>query len=437
VSYLLNLLYIAVLVLLAPYFAYQAIWRHKYRQGFAAKFLGLVPSRRSDRVCVWLHAVSVGEVNLLGPLVSAIERRHPDWECIVSTTTMTGLALAKTRYPQLTVFYCPLDFTWAVKTALRRVRPDLLVLAELELWPNLVAAARQFGAQIAIVNGRLSDRSFRGYRMLRPLIRRVLDRVDLIAVQTPQYAARFAALGARQEKIRVTGSIKFDGAQTDRQNPHTLRLRKLAGFDPEDTIFLAGSTQAPEEELALAAYRELRKEWPMLRLVLVPRHPQRFDEVAALLDKSRLPWQRRSTLSTAGDPRARVLLVDSVGELGAWWGTADIAFVGGSLTRRGGQNMLEPAAYGAAVSFGPNTWNFRDIVAALLTVDAAQVVHDGRELTQFVRRCLEDPAWAAELGHRAQALVANQLGATARTIDLLESLLTAPTGSTSSFRSAA
>jgi 3-deoxy-D-manno-octulosonic-acid transferase len=437
VSYVLNLIYVALLLLLSPYFVYQAIWRHKYRHGFAAKFLGFVPWRRSDRLCVWLHAVSVGEVNLLGPLVAEIERRHPDWECVVSSTTLTGLALAKTRYPQLSVFYCPLDFTWAVNTAMRRVCPDLLVLAELELWPNLVAAARRFGAPVAIVNGRLSDRSFRGYRLVRPVISRVLGGVDLVAAQTPEYARRFAALGADPEKIRVIGSLKFDGALTDRGNAQTVRLRKLAGFTSDDVIFLAGSTQAPEEELALATYRALLPQWPRLRLVLVPRHPQRFDEVAALLDKNGLPWQRRSTLSTTADPLARVLLVDSVGELGAWWGTTDIAFVGGSLTRRGGQNMLEPAAYGAAVSFGPNTWNFRDMVAELLAAEAAQVVHGGPELTQFVRRCLEDPAWTAALGRRAKALIARQLGATAKTVDLLEALLPAPNGSTSSLRTAA
>jgi 3-deoxy-D-manno-octulosonic-acid transferase len=437
VSYLANLIYVALLVALSPYFLYQAIWRRKYRQGFGAKFLGIVPARRSDRPCVWLHAVSVGEVNLLGPLVAEIERRHPDWECVVSTTTATGYALATTRYPQLCVFYCPLDFTWAVKRALARVRPDLLVLAELELWPNLIVSARANGTVVAVVNGRLGDRSFRGYGWIKPLVARVLARIDLVAAQTPEYARRFMSLGTRPGAVQVTGSIKFDGAQTQRDNPATARLRQIAGFTDDDVIFLAGSTQSPEEDLAVATYRELVRKWPKLRLVLVPRHPQRFDEVAALLDKSGLPWQRRSSLGTAAHRQARVLLVDSVGELGGWWGTADIAFVGGSLSRRGGQNMLEPAAYGAAVSFGPNTWNFRDIVSALLAADAARVVRDGRELTEFVRRCLEQREWAAELGQRARLLVAQQLGATARTVDLLERLMPAPPESSALVRSAA
>ncbi|MEX2186380.1 MAG: 3-deoxy-D-manno-octulosonic acid transferase [Pirellulales bacterium] len=423
-AYLLNLVYLALLVALAPWFAVQSILRGKYREGFAAKFLGLVPRRTSNRRCVWLHAVSVGEVNLLGPLVDEIERRHGGWECVVSTTTMTGYALARTRYPELCVFYCPLDFSWAVRNAMHRVRPDVLVLAELELWPNLICAASDFGAGVAIVNGRLSDRSFRDYRRIRPLVARLLSRVGLIAAQNDEYAQRFIALGASPSAVRVTGSIKFDNAQTDRDNPKTRRLRELAGISATDVVLLAGSTQHPEESLALAAFARLSVDWPHLRLILVPRHPDRFEEVAALLDRSGVCWQRRSSLAgPAADPQARALLVDTVGELGAWWGTAHIAFVGGSLSRRGGQNMIEPAAYGAAVAFGPNTWNFRDVAAALLAADAARVVRGGEELTEFVRHALESPNTAAAMGARAQTLVQSQIGATHRTIDALAHLI--------------
>jgi 3-deoxy-D-manno-octulosonic-acid transferase len=257
-------------------------------------------------------------------------------------------------------------------------------------------------------------------------VARVLKAIDLVAVQDETYAQRFRQLGARPETVRVTGSMKYDGAQTDRRNPDTERLRRLAGFD-DDLVFLAGSTQEPEEALALAAWQSLRAEWPALRLVLVPRHRERFEAVAKFLDGSGVAWQRRSKLEAEG-PRAetRVLLVDAIGELGAWWGTARVAFVGGSLGSRGGQNMIEPAAYGAAVSFGPNTQNFRDIVAAMLAHDAAVVVRDGDELTAFVRRCLADPAYADALGRRAADLVRRQLGATGRTLDLLVALLETP-----------
>jgi len=423
---LLDLVYLLTILAALPWLVYQAIRKGKYREGFAQKFLGRVPPRdpADRRPCLWLHAVSVGEVNLLAPLLRQIAAQRPDVQCVISTTTMTGMALARKKYPDLPAFYCPLDFSWAVRTAIRRVRPDVLILAELELWPNLVRAARRLGARVAVINGRLSEHSFRGYRRIRFLVRRLLARIDLVAVQDETCAQRFRQLGARPETVHVTGSLKYDGAQTERNNPATGRLRRLAGFAPDDVVFLAGSTQEPEEELALAAFQALRDRWPRLRLVLVPRHPDRFEAVARLLDRSGLPWQRRTALEAEGPhPQTRIVLIDVVGELGAWWGTARIAFVGGSLGNRGGQNMIEPAAYGAAVSFGPNTWNFRDVVSAMLDRQAAVVIQSGDELTAFVRRCLEDPAFAAALGDRARELVSQQLGATRRTLDLLEPLV--------------
>jgi len=424
-SFLLDIIYVVLLVVLSPWFLYQAVSKGKYRRGWGAKLLGLAPHRERNGYCVWLHAVSVGEVNLLGTLISEIQRRRPDWQCVVSTTTATGYALARRKYAPRPVFYCPLDFSWAVRRALRRIRPDLLVLAELELWPNLIRAAKRRGARVAVVNGRLSERSFRGYRRLRPWVRRLLRQIDLIAVQNPQYADRFLALGAEASHVHVTGSMKFDGAQTDRNNEHTRRLARLAGIKDDDIVFLAGSTQEPEEALALDAYSALCAKFPKLRLILVPRHPERFAAVARLLDESEVRWQLRTALcEDNADPAARVLLVDAVGELGAWWGTATIAFVGGSLGRRGGQNMIEPAAYGAAVSFGPNTHNFRDAVDQLLAHNAAVVVRDGAELTAFLRRALAEPPVAAELGRRARALVRSQLGATSATVDLLERIVT-------------
>lgn len=422
--YVLNVLYCLLLAVASPWLLVQAIRKGKYRTGWGEKFLGRVPRRCGTARCVWIHAVSLGEVSLIAPLVKEFERRHPDWELVISTTTLTGHALAETRYATHTVCYCPLDFSWAVRNAVARLRPDLLVLAELELWPNLIAAARQQGARVAIVNGRLSDRSTRGYRRFGWFTSWLLGQLDLVAAQNQQYAERFVELGALAAGVHVTGSLKFDGAQTDRQNPSTTRLSALASFRPDDIIFLAGSTQDPEERLALEAFQELSAEHPRLRLVIVPRHPERFDEVARLLGSSGLAWERRSSLDSATTGRsARVLLVDRVGELGAWWGTAQIAYVGGSMGKRNGQNMIEPAAYGAAVSFGPLTRNFRDVVAALLAEEAAVVVADGPALTSFVRRALDEPGWAEALGQRAARVVAAQLGATTRTVDLLENLL--------------
>lgn len=428
-SWLLNVVYLTIILLASPFIVWQAFRSGKYREGFREKLLGLVPRRKGYVTCVWLHAVSVGEVNLLATLLRELQAAHPDWQYVVSTTSRTGHELARKKYADLTVFYCPLDFSWAVRTAMRRIRPTMLMLAELELWPNLIAAAKEHGAKVAIVNGRLSDHSFPGYRRIRPFVTRILRQTDLIAAQNEETADRFRALGAPAENVYVTGSLKYDGAQTDRGNPRTQSLRDLAGISTDDIVFLAGSTQEPEEQVAIDIFRKLAPQYPRLRLILVPRHPERFDAVAKLLDASGLKWTRRSQLSQTSPfpaPCSPLLLVDTVGELGAWWGTTHIAFVGGSFGSRGGQNMLEPAAYGAAVSFGPNTWNFRDIVAALLAAGGAAVVPDAASLEAFVRHCLAEPEFAAGLGMRAQRLVQSQLGATARTVALVDSLLDRP-----------
>lgn len=433
-GWLLNCVYIALIVAASPWLIYASVRKGKYRQGFSDKFLGRTPTRTGNRPCVWLHAVSVGEVKLLAPLVAEIARRRPDVECVISTTTKTGHDLAATLYPEYTRFYCPLDFTWAVAEAMHRLRPDLLVLCELELWPNLIHAARRHGAKVTVVNGRLGAKSFRGYQRISPLVARLLRSLDLVAAQNDEYAGRFTALGASPESLQITGSLKFDGAISERRNPRTIALHKLTRWPEDAVVLLAGSTQDPEEQLALNTFAAFNASHPRLRLIIVPRHPERFDEVARVLESSGCSWRRRTGLAerdshshTPLPPAPPVLLVDTVGELSAWWGLATIAFVGGSLGSRGGQNMLEPAAFGAAISFGPNTWNFRDIVESMLGRDAAVVIRNGEELTAFVRRCLDDSAYAEQLGCRAAAMVAEGRGATQRTVELLCNLLPAPT----------
>jgi 3-deoxy-D-manno-octulosonic-acid transferase len=424
VGYLLNLAYLLLIAALSPWFLVTAWRTGKYRQGWPQKFLGLALSREGDRPCVWLHAVSVGEVNLLATLIERLERRHPEWEIVISSTTRTGFELANKKYAPRTVFYCPLDFTWAVKNAISRIRPSLLVLAELELWPNLIHHANRQGVKVAVVNGRLSDKSRRGYGRIRPLVKRLLERIDLLLVQDDRCAAGFQELGARPEGVITTGSLKFDGVEMNRDNPKSRRLALLAGIGPQDIVFLAGSTQDPEEQLAIDAFKQLSPKHPRLRLIVVPRHPERFNEAARLLNASGLRWQRRSMLEDENaDTDSRILLVDAIGELGAWWGLAKIAYVGGSMGTRGGQNMIEPAAYGAAVSFGPRTHNFREIVRSMLAADAAVVVDDGAELTAFVSRCLDDPTFAANLGCAARDLVLRQQGAADRTIEHLAKLM--------------
>jgi 3-deoxy-D-manno-octulosonic-acid transferase len=435
-AWLLNFAYLALLAAVSPIILFRMVVRGKYRTGWVQKLLGRVSRREVQRSCLWYHAVSVGEVLQLAPLLDALSQRDPGLDFVISTTTPTGFDVAQKRYPGREIIYFPLDFSWAVNAALDRIRPAAIVLVELELWPNFILAAARRRIPMAVVNGRISERSFRGYRRLRPLIRAIVRKIDVLAVQSETYARRFLALGADPANVHVTGSIKFDRIETDRGNPRTAELRRMFGFKDTEQVFIAGSTQDPEERFALESYVRLRTKHPELRLIVVPRHKERFDEVAKLIEADfKLPLLRRSkpasdANSLAPSPRAAsrgsappVILLDTLGELSSCWGLAHIAFVGGSLTRRGGQNMIEPAGYGAAVLFGPNTWNFRDVVELLLTNDAALVVRSAAELTARVDELLTDSHKSTELGQRARELVTGQRGATARSVGLIETIL--------------
>ena len=437
--WLLNVVYACAIAAAAPYLAYQRIRWGKYRTGWSEKLFGRVPERSPAAERVWFHAVSVGEVLLLRGLIAEYRNRRPDVEIVLSTTTVTGFDVAKKQYPDLVICYCPLDFSWAVKRAIARLKPTALVLAELELWPNLILAASKAGVRLAITNGRLSEKSFRGYRKLKPLVATLLRKFEAIGVQNEEYAARFRALGASEGTVVVTGSVKYDRVETDRHNPRTLELKESFHISDDELVFIAGSTQEPEEAYALATWKELRSRFPNLRLILVPRHKERFDEVARLVEGQGIPLLRRSEIrgpnlavERALESRSStrdtcpVLLLDTLGELGACWGLADIAFVGGSLTNRGGQNMIEPAAYGAAVLFGPNTRNFRESVQLLLAANAASVVQNASDLTSKVSDLAANEDLRARMGQQAQAAVAAHRGATDRTLKYLIPALTSP-----------
>jgi 3-deoxy-D-manno-octulosonic-acid transferase len=335
--------------------------------------------------------------------------------------------VARQHYGDHTLFYFPLDFSWAVRRAMRRIRPDLVVLAELELWPNFILAGRHSGARIAVINGRMSPRSRRGYARFRFLMRRLLARVDAFAVQNADYAQCFADIGAPADRVEVTGSVKYDGVETDRDNPRGTALRRHFGLRPDEVVWVAGSTSEPEEQIVLDAYQQLHVERPKLRLIVVPRHKERFEEVARLISAKGFSFVRRSQMDADGPltraPLRPVILVDTLGELSAVWGLADIAFVGGSFAPRGGQNMIEPAGYGAAVLFGPGVWNFQDTVNHLLACQGAIQVASEAEMVQEIRKLLLDSNRRSEVGAAARCFVLSQHGATARTVEILDRLL--------------
>ncbi len=423
--YLLNCFYLFALVMLSPWLLYKAFTTGKYRQRLGERLLGTTPLLPPPtRPRLWFHGVSVGEIHLLRQLLAAVRTRHPEWECVVSTTTDTGYEEACKLFPDLKVFAFPLDFSWAVNSAFATLTPDLVILAECELWPNFLLAARRKKIPVVVINARMSPRSAQRYEKLRGLSQRLFATLTLLAVQDADYAALFHRLGVARERLHVTGSIKYDGAQSDRHNPRTAELRRLFHVSHQDLVWICGSTQAPEEAIVLGIYQRLRQKYPRLRLILVPRQKDRFEEVAALLQREGMPFVRRSQMRTPLVDRSAIILGDTIGELGAIWGLADLAFVGGSLDgRRGGQNMIEPAAYGAAVVFGPFVWNFKDTVRLLLENHAAIQVAEGGDLEETLARLLEDAGERERLGQAARSLVRRQQGATAHTIALLEKVL--------------
>jgi 3-deoxy-D-manno-octulosonic-acid transferase len=448
---LFNFIYFSAMLIASPWIAYRAIAHGRYRRGVMQKLFGLrraelpnagrgqrevgvlespfsaaASSQTESAPTAWFHAVSVGEVNLLPGLIAAFRKRHPHWQVVVSCSTDTGFELANERFAKagIFVFFCPLDFTWAVRRTIKTLQPQLLVLAELELWPNLIRLASESGCQCAVINGRLSERSYAKYMRLNRFFRRTFARLAWVGSQDHDYAARFIACGAPESVVNVTGSLKFDNAPTSRDTIEVSDYQHWAGANAWHQVLIAGSTHDGEERISLNTYKQLIGKHPELRLVITPRHASRFDEVAKLIVSMGLVCRRRST-STAPATEWNsdtVILVDKIGELRHWWGTARIAFVGGAFGDRGGQNMLEPAGYGCAVCFGPNTRNFEDIARRLIAADGAVRLQVPAELTSFVERCLTDHPAADRMGIDAQSMVLSHLGATDKTVDHLATL---------------
>jgi 3-deoxy-D-manno-octulosonic-acid transferase len=424
-SYLLYSLILAAGMLLSlPYWLYQMLRHGKYRAGFAAR-MGSVPERlvrsaSAARRVIWVHAVSVGEVLAVSRLVEELQRGMPGYRVLVSTTTDTGQELARKRFGEDNVFYFPMDFAFAIRPYLRTLRPELVVLAETEFWPNFLHQAHAGGARIAVVNARVSDRSWPNYHRFRWALRRMLAHVDLFLAQTTEDAARLQSIGAPVERVRVTGNLKFD---LNLPSPSAMveSLRQALATEQAAPVLVCGSTVEDEEPALLKAFENLRVAHPRAVMILAPRRPERFDEVATLLKRLSIPFRRRS--SWAGEALAGgVLLVDSIGELAALYELADVAFVGGSLVPRGGHNILEPAQHGVAIVVGPHTENFRDIVSLFQSRDAVRIVTVA-ELPLTLMQLLADDTERRALGRRARDTARSQTGATSRTLDALKTLL--------------
>ncbi|MGB7329003.1 MAG: 3-deoxy-D-manno-octulosonic acid transferase [Rubripirellula sp.] len=425
----LNALYTIALMLLSPVVAFRMFRHGRYRRGIRQKLLGLsitdAQAITQGRPCMWIHAVSVGEVNLLPSIVAELQRHDPETRVVISTSTDTGYDLAVQRFGTERVFFCPLDFTWATRRTLNHLSPKQLILAELELWPNLIRIATDKGVPVSVINARLSARSASRYQQFAKYLAPTFARLSWVGCQDETTRDRFETCGTVADRLSVTGSLKYDNAPTTRDTASVAKLASWSGVDPWHQIWIVGSTQSGEEAMAISIYQSLRVDHPELRLVIVPRHKERFDDVAALIQDDGLGVRRRSSGSSGSSSdlvswtNDTVILVDTIGELRDWWGVGQIATVGGSFGDRGGQNMLEPAGYGSAVSFGPNTRNFRQIAGDLIDADAAVRVHDQNELEAFVRRCLDDIPAADALGRAAKAVVNKHRGAIDRTVDAI------------------
>jgi 3-deoxy-D-manno-octulosonic-acid transferase len=412
----------AAMLLTLPYWLLQRMRHGKYGAGLGER-LGRIPRRlvaQPARPTIWIHAVSVGEVLAISGLATELTRRFSQHRVVISTTTDTGEKLARTRFGEENVFYFPLDFAFAIRPYLRLLQPKLVVIAETEFWPNFLRLAHASGARIAVVNGRISDRSWPGYRRFRRLLTGVLQRVDLFLTQTAEDARRLVEIGAPPELVLATGNLKFD-VPASAAPPIIASLR--AAFEQAQTgpVIVCGSTVEGEEPLLLQAFINILASHPRAVMVLAPRHPERFGEVAELLNQVGIRFWRRSLWG--GDPiLGGVLLIDTIGELAALYALADVAFVGGSLVPRGGHNIIEPALHGVPIVVGNHTDNFRDIVSLFQSRDAVRVVGPA-ELPLVLMELISNPAERAELGRRAAETIRAQMGATQRTMQALETLL--------------
>jgi len=385
--------------------------------------LGRVPSRPVAAHCVWLHGVSLGEINATRTLVAELRRRSPETVVVLSSTTATGLARARALYPRHVVFRFPLDFSFVLRRVLRRVRPSVIVLMELEVWPNLIEVASAYGIPVLIANGRLTDeRSMRWFTrpIIRRLARRMFRQIRWVGAQEPAYAERFVSLGVPPERVEVTGSVKYDAAEIAERIEGQEVLAEELGIDPQRPLWVCGSTGPGEEALLLDAYELVVRQVPGLQLALVPRKPERFDEVAELVAARGHACRRRSgrppLVPPAADASRPVFLVDTLGELRKLYGLATVVFVGRTLVPLGGSDVMEAAGLGRPLLVGPHTQNFAEPVQRLIASGACLRVGSASELAQRLAELLRDHARIRRMGQAAQQAIEAGRGATEHTV---------------------
>ena len=426
------LLTVGFLVLL-PRFAIDALRSRKYITGLRER-LGHLPAIAFDnRPLIWIHCVSVGETEAARPLVRALLDRLPSYRLVVSTTTVTGQRVARDAFSReaAAVFYFPIDWAWTVRRVLRTLQPAALLIMETELWPNLLRECRARAIPVALVNGRISITSFGRYKLIRPFISRVLSNISIALMQSEQDASRIRVLGIPNERVLMTGNLKFDSAEGAIDDDATAKISARFGFDGTERLIVAASTHPPEEDVVIDAFKQIKSSKPLfrVRLLIAPRHPERSDEVASLLQNSGLTWARRSNPITLKDRSCDVVLLDTIGELRAVYPLAAVAFVGGSIVPHGGHNALEPAARGVCVVTGAHTHNFAAVTKALLDENAIVQLPNNSpsearpELASALKKLLSNDLQRREMSQRALDVCNQNRGATERTVQMIATLL--------------
>jgi 3-deoxy-D-manno-octulosonic-acid transferase len=424
---------LAVLILaalLSPWFLYQAVVYRKYIGNFSQRMGRLPVSFNLDGdESIWIHAVSVGEALTARALIADLREQYPGLRLFLSTTTLTGQQIARTRIQGVdAVFFFPFDIPFIVNRTLGLVRPRMFIMMETEIWPNLLRACQRRGVKTLLVNGRISSRSYPRYKLVRPFFRSVLRDVDRFCMQSDESARRIVDLGADPARVVVTGSLKFDSLEAPaiaagRGASRVLRYFRLP---PSRPVFIAASTLKGEEGPVLAAFAAVRRIHPSTLLILAPRKPERFADAELLARNEGLRVVRRTALAVDAEPRADVVVLDTIGELAYVFQVATVVFVGGSLVAQGGHNILEPAVHGKPIVFGPHMENFAEIADTFLANQAAVRVPDAAALTSAIVRLVGDPVERARLGAASRALVEANRGAKARTLKAVAALLPPP-----------
>ncbi len=399
------------------------LFKKKFHKGFLAR-LGMLPKELKLDRPIWIHAVSVGEVMSIKKMLEELRLAYPGKKFVISTVTPTGNKIARgIAKAEDLVTYLPLDLSFIVRPVIDKINPCLFIIAETEIWPNLISCLYKKNIPVMIVNARISGRSFKGYLSVKYLLRPILEKINQCCAQSETDAQRLLCLGVNKDKLRITGNLKFDSLISGKAG---VDCRAKLRLMPKEKLFIAASTHPGEEEIILAAFTRLKEGAPDLRLLIAPRHPERSPQICELVKKSGF-WPRRTgSLDKEESDRQEdetVFILDTIGELIGFYAIADIVFVGGSLVKKGGQNILEPASLGKPVLFGPYMFNFRDIAGMFLKAEAALAVHNGEELKEKIEYLLGYPSKIDEMAKKARGLIAQNQGATKRNLESIRIIL--------------